>query len=221
MSWRAGRSIALVAATWAGAVITLCATRPHLAGSPTTWPADDVARAASWTLAAGWTAWLSFTVFAYSIALAQQGPGHARRALRWAPPIARHALRAALAGSLAVAPPPPPVTVHVGNDGRLTPGTRPSPTTTTTTTTPQSPARRPVPRRAPPPIRMTPSRCRVQSGDNLWTIARAELARVGRALDDREVAPYWLRLIAANRATLRSGDPNLIYPGEIVELPNP
>ena len=59
-------------------------------------------------------------------------------------------------------------------------------------------------------------------GDNLWTIASAELARrSGGVPTDREVARYWLQVIAANRATLRSGDPNLIYPDEIVELPNP
>jgi nucleoid-associated protein YgaU len=213
--------------TSAAAVLALCATRPHLAGSPATWSADDVARAACWVGAAAWTGWSSVTAVALSIARTQHGLGSARRALDWAPPFARHVLRAALAGSLAVAP-PPPVTVHVGTDGRLTPGTRPahpapSQKTTTTTTTAPRRAPQPTPRHAAPrATHTTPSRYRVRPGDNLWTIARDELRRrAGRGPDDREIAPYWLRLIAANRATLRSGDPNLIYPGEILELPNP
>jgi nucleoid-associated protein YgaU len=220
MSWRCVRSIGVVIATWAGAVIALWVTRPDLAGSPASWPADHVARVACWLLAAAWTAWLTATGSAIALALADRGLGTVRGALRWAPPIAGHALRAALAGSLAVAPPAPPVTVHVGTDGRLTPGTRPLPTTTTTT--PRSPGPRPAAPGSPQPIRATPIWYHVRPGDNLWTIARAELARrVGREPDDRDIAPYWLRVIAANRATLRSGDPNLIYPGEIVELPNP
>jgi hypothetical protein len=218
MSWRSGRSLGAMVATWAGAVITLCATRPDPAGSPASWPADDVARAACWALAAAWTAWLTATVLACSVAFARPGRYGPRRALLRAPPIARHALRAALAGSLAVAPPSPPVTMHVGTDGRLRPGAEPvSPSPATTTSVPRRAPRASFPQRS----RATPRGHRVQPGDNLWTIARAELARVGRTLDDRDIAPYWLRLIAANRATLRSGDPNLIYPGEIVELPNP
>jgi nucleoid-associated protein YgaU len=63
----------------------------------------------------------------------------------------------------------------------------------------------------------------VQQGDSLWTIARDHLAEVrGRraaALSDREVAAYWVTVVGANSGGLRSGDPDLIYPGEVVELP--
>jgi nucleoid-associated protein YgaU len=61
----------------------------------------------------------------------------------------------------------------------------------------------------------------VVEGDNLWRIASARLAaRYGRVPSDAEVVAYWRRLIDANRATLRSGDPNLIFPGEVVALPS-
>ncbi len=64
---------------------------------------------------------------------------------------------------------------------------------------------------------------RVVRGDNLWTIARTHLAEVrGRRaadLSDREIAAYWVTVVEANRGGLRSGDPDLIYPGEVVELP--
>ena len=63
----------------------------------------------------------------------------------------------------------------------------------------------------------------VVPGDNLWDISAAHLARVkGVAPPDvsnSEVHAYWVRVIDANRASLRSGEPNLIYPGERVELP--
>jgi hypothetical protein len=54
----------------------------------------------------------------------------------------------------------------------------------------------------------------------LWLIAKAEVARrsSGTAAEG-QVARYWRLVVAANRATLRSGDPSLIYPGEIVTLP--
>jgi nucleoid-associated protein YgaU len=63
----------------------------------------------------------------------------------------------------------------------------------------------------------------VVEGDNLWTIAGDHLAeaRSGGAgeLTTREVAAYWLRVIEANAGNLRSGDPDLIYPGETIVLP--
>jgi hypothetical protein len=63
----------------------------------------------------------------------------------------------------------------------------------------------------------------VVRGDSLWTIARDHLAEVrGRRaaeLSDREIAAYWVRVVAVNRGGVRSGDVDLIYPGEVVELP--
>jgi hypothetical protein len=63
----------------------------------------------------------------------------------------------------------------------------------------------------------------VQRGENLWTIARDQLAsaRSGGSGEPtkREVARYWLRVMAANKHHLWSGDPNLIYPKEPIILP--
>ena len=58
-------------------------------------------------------------------------------------------------------------------------------------------------------------------GDNLWSIARAEIVRTtGDAHpSDAVIAEYWQRVIVLNRATLRSGNPSLIFPGEIVAMP--
>lgn len=60
----------------------------------------------------------------------------------------------------------------------------------------------------------------VVQGDNLWSISEGHLVvAFDRAVDDEEVSPYWRRVITANSGDLRSGDPDLIYPGEVVLLP--
>ena len=60
-------------------------------------------------------------------------------------------------------------------------------------------------------------------GDNLWVISRNRLAQVlqrpASQLSDHEIAAYWMRVIAANQGHLRSGDPDLIFPGEVIQLP--
>jgi nucleoid-associated protein YgaU len=78
---------------------------------------------------------------------------------------------------------------------------------------------------APAPVASAPLPARtyeVRAGDNLWRISRAELVTRGDAQpDDSTIARYWQAVIAANRTTLRSGNPNLIFPGELVALPEP
>lgn len=60
----------------------------------------------------------------------------------------------------------------------------------------------------------------VAKGDHLWKISGHHLHRVlGRRATNVEISPYWRRVIETNRTKLRSGDPDLIYPGEVVTLP--
>lgn len=60
----------------------------------------------------------------------------------------------------------------------------------------------------------------VVPGDNLWLIAGRHLVEVlDRQPNETETATYWAHLVATNRSGLRSGDPDLIYPGEIVTCP--
>lgn len=63
----------------------------------------------------------------------------------------------------------------------------------------------------------------VEPGDHLWSIAATHLAEgsPGDAaqLDPEEIAARWREVVADNRARLRSGDPDLIFPGERIELP--
>jgi hypothetical protein len=55
----------------------------------------------------------------------------------------------------------------------------------------------------------------VEPGDSFWSIAEDVVAdRLGRPGSEPEVADYWARLVDANRPSLASGDPDLIYPGQ-------
>ncbi len=66
----------------------------------------------------------------------------------------------------------------------------------------------------------TPSSYTVVSGDNFWAIAKSQVEQsLGRDATNSEVANYWVKLIDANRSTIRSGDPDLIFPGEVFTLP--
>jgi nucleoid-associated protein YgaU len=146
-------------------------------------------------------------------------------------------------GEVVVLPPgtPPPPPVEHGHR----PPRRPATTTTTTmpaTTSTTAAARRATPAAPRSPVhspRAAPARPAadgaapsppptprehhvVVPGDNLWRIAATRLAAaLGREPSDAEIAPYWQRVIAANRTTLRSGDPDLVFPGELVALPPP
>jgi hypothetical protein len=68
----------------------------------------------------------------------------------------------------------------------------------------------------------------VVAGDNLWDLAAARLTRLAQVdgrgpdrLGERDVARYWQLVCDANRARLRSGDVDLVFPGEVVVLPPP
>ncbi len=58
----------------------------------------------------------------------------------------------------------------------------------------------------------------VEPGDHLWKIAEATLSQVGHNPTEPEVAHYWRQVIDANLRQL-NGNPNLIYPGQIITLP--
>lgn len=61
---------------------------------------------------------------------------------------------------------------------------------------------------------------RVAAGDHMWNIARRLLTLSMPAPPATgQIASYWVDLVEANRETIRSGDPDLIYPGETLFLP--
>ncbi|HEU4320288.1 MAG TPA: hypothetical protein VFS66_09420 [Acidimicrobiia bacterium] len=62
----------------------------------------------------------------------------------------------------------------------------------------------------------TPVTVTVAKGDHLWKISARHL---GAGSDNGEIAPYWRTVVEVNTPRLRSGDPDLIYPGEVIEMP--
>ncbi|MCU1456621.1 MAG: LysM domain/BON superfamily protein [Actinomycetia bacterium] len=80
----------------------------------------------------------------------------------------------------------------------------------------------PVPA-ATPPAPAVATHHVIGAGESLWSIAAQHLRDAtvvpARAVDEADVARYWARVVAVNRAALRSGNPSLVFPGEIVELP--
>ena len=58
----------------------------------------------------------------------------------------------------------------------------------------------------------------VETGDHLWRISARHLVDAKSA---SPIAPYWRKVIDLNLSVLRSGDPDLIYAGEVVVLPEP
>lgn len=134
-----------------------------------------------------------------------------------------------MAGALD-APLPPPVEQTAGPEGDTSPTPEPSatPTEPSTGTTPS--AGDDTSQDTPPPVTEPPGRAgdglvTVVAGDNLWVMtARWLAAQRGVAcedLTDREIAEVWRIVVRENGPRLRSGDPNLIFPGESVLLPAP
>ena len=61
----------------------------------------------------------------------------------------------------------------------------------------------------------------VQRGDHLWSITAGYLAaHLGRTATAEEIVPLWNQVIEMNRDLIDSGDPNLIFPGERIVLPD-
>ena len=84
-----------------------------------------------------------------------------------------------------------------------------------------------APRRpAPPPPPSTPVPAgrtwTVRPGDSFWSIAEAVVGRAAPGSDRPTVGSYWSRLVSANRDRLpHPGDPDLLFPGDVVFLPPP
>lgn len=115
------------------------------------------------------------------------------------------------APSTAVMQPEPSGTAERGT-ARMTPQTFPA----SPEPTPVAEPTEPVPPTTPGPTTWT-----VADGESFWSIAHDVLAETGsREPADSEIDRYWRALIETNRARLvDDGDPGLIHPGQVFELP--
>jgi hypothetical protein len=207
--------------------------------------AEDVVVTAIWLVALLCTGWLVMSTLFYVIALATRIPS-VIRTVSWMtlPGIRRvgeGALAAVLVTTTALPGPvgaqtPPPVVFVVDEDGALLPpGIRlPEPDRIPPLPTLPS-AQQSTGASGDSPIATTgaddladvhreqhskTARVIVQEGDNLWSISRRHLtAAHGSRPTNEQIAPYWRRVIAVNRSSLISGDPDLIYPGEVLTMP--
>jgi nucleoid-associated protein YgaU len=74
-----------------------------------------------------------------------------------------------------------------------------------------------LPIRFTQPITSAGSEVLVEKGDHLWSISSDQLQDATTA----EISSLWREVIAVNIDRLRSGNPDLIYPGEWVLVPAP
>ncbi|MDH3605430.1 MAG: hypothetical protein OER12_00380 [Acidimicrobiia bacterium] len=206
-------------------------------------PFEDAAGAILLVIALGLAYWLLLSTVFYAVA-SRSGNSTAIRAVGWLTlPAVRRLISRAVALSIAasaLASPLAPaiaklagadqqVVVEVDSEGRMhPPGAPPSAVRSDDVVLP--PHLAPQPKMEPTEQPGEPTavvdgtishQVTVRRGDHLWSLSESHLERVlGKTdLGEHEIARYWVRVIAANKATIRSGNPDLIYPGEVVELP--
>jgi hypothetical protein len=211
-----------------------------------TTPTEDALAAVVWLVALTCAIWVALTTLLYLTALVSRVPAFIRSVSWMTLPVIRRATEGALAACLvtattlpvpAAALSPPPVVVVVDEDGTLLP---PGITVPDAARVPPLPSL-PVDQTEQPPLRIEspastliagddtgqvqdqrsdPVHVTVQTGDNLWSISRRQLTiEFGSPPGNEQIARYWRRVIEINRHSLISGNPDLIYPGEVLTMP--
>lgn len=209
-------------------------------------PTEDALVAAIWLVAVICAGWVNASTLLYIAARLSRIPAFVRSVEWMTLPAIRKVGEGALAALMVTTtaiPTPvralesPPVVVVVDDEGRFLPPGVTLPDVDQVPPLPalpieSQPSRPLLPREgiAPEPVRpgriahqqAGPVQVTVQIGDNLWTMSRRHLTtQSGTRPTNEEIAPYWRRVIELNRTSLISGDPNLIYPGEVVTMPAP
>jgi nucleoid-associated protein YgaU len=133
--------------------------------------------------------------------------------VRFAPALVRRLVAGAIGGGLLLSPVSAAAATHERPVAEAPPMLRRADGPATAPVPAPTPAPAPV---APPPV----GEVVAVAGDHLWGIAeRALSARLGRPATDREIAPYWIAVVDANRDRLVTGDPDLIFPGQTFVVP--
>jgi hypothetical protein len=198
-------------------------------------PAEDAIAACVWFAAVGGAIWLTGSTLIYVIARASRVPALIRSVEWMTLPTIRRAIErtlgpvlvaATMTATPVLAEPPPSFVVVVDRDGTLLPPglVGPLPAHSETSAGAAGPAGPPLLTNSQEPptavVEASTEAVKVRSGDNLWVICRRHLTgALGRLPANDEIAPYWRQVIARNQPHLISGNPDLIYPGEVIKLP--
>ncbi len=198
-------------------------------------PAEDAIATAIWLAAVGCIIWLIGSTLLYLFARASRIPMLIRSVEWMTLPMVRRATERALgtilvAATLAAVPvgadPPPPAVVTIDDGGALLPpgvtGQLPEAPGDAFLSDGRTVPALPLPSGGDPMHdgEVSPAKVTVKSGDNLWLMCRRHLVReLGRRPTNGEIAPYWRKVIARNQPDLISRNPDLIYPGEVIEMP--
>ena len=198
----------------AAATAGVAAVGPALVDEPT----RDPTSAAAWLMAVGVSAWLLVsTACCVAIELLPLVPSRLRALVHR---LTHPAVRATVAGAIVLAAPvlDLPVT-DAASAGAPTTSTTIRSGRDVTVLAPDAADRSP-PQETEPTASFVPGEHRVAPGDNLWTIAADRLAtHLARVPTEAEVARYWAVVVEVNGPHVRSGDPDLVFPGELVTLP--
>ncbi len=190
---------------------------PHLAAPLTTWTGEQIALATAWAVALVAATWVGLTSLVALLALVSRNRIATNLTRVCAPRLVRHVVEASLVASLLVVPARAAVAAPAVQAPLAAPNDQPVVRAPTPAPTPK-----PKPAPTPSPAPSSAHTHVVVAGDNLWRIARAELVARGHTEPDIETtARYWRTVVERNRNALRSHNPNLIYPGESIALPDP
>jgi hypothetical protein len=186
----------------------------HLTAWAQTVTSEDALAAASRLVAIGCSLWLAVTTCLCAVAsIAGCGGAVARRVtLPLVKRIVEDVVVIGLVGTISSVAAP----AFAGQDSAATAGKRPHPAE--------------APRLVPPGMAsigwsstgaraLEADRRVVVSGNSLWSIAAEAAREADPAASPGAIASYWRSVIAENRDRLRSGDPDLIFPGEVVVMP--
>ena len=195
-------------------------------------PTEDAIAAFVWLAAVACALWLTGSTLVYAVARASRVPALIRSVEWMTLPAIRRVTERALGAVLVAATmtatpvwaePPPPFLAAVDHDEPLLPPGLIGPVSPVPEQNPDPAGSTGVPHREEPPdagVEATTEVVKVRSGDNLWVISRRHLTgALGRLPADDEIAPYWREVIDRNRPHLISGNPDLIYPDEVIRLP--
>ena len=205
------------------ALAALLGARPRLTND--FWArGDDLALVTAWTIAVLTSAWLFAVTAACLVAVAAGRPRLARRLAAVLPSGIRRTLEVAIVTACVALPAVPAGAVDAPHVWVATVDDQPVVRAPARRDPPPAPTESaPVPQATPPPTRPEPGRiARVRRTARRQPLAHRAAALDGDSaapVDDSAVARYWRDVIRVNRPTLRSGDPSLIFPGEMITLP--